>query len=116
MSLRNARVEYTERWNDFQIVSPTYLDGHFEPDEYRIIKWVQREEPVEITDLSTNRKTMSTEYCFTIGELNWNKKEGCFDFESSGLRFFEHYIDGLNEWIMEFCKDKQQEYLSEEDD
>lgn len=58
---------------------------------------------------------MSSEYCFSIGMLTWDKKEGGFEFESSGLRYFENYIDGLNEWIMKFCKEQTYEYLSEED-
>lgn len=109
------KKEYTPIWNNFQIVSPTYLDGHLEPDKFDIVKWAKHEPPIEATDWKTGKKKMVSDYCFSIGELIWDRKEPGFEFESCGLRYFEHRIDGLEEWILEFCK-KKEEYLREEDE
>lgn len=98
-------ISYTDRWNGFQIRQPNYLDGHFEPDIYDIIKWVKREEPTKVYSLSEEKYIISTEYCFSVAQIKWDKHEDWFDFESIGTRFLENYIDGLNEWIMNFINE-----------
>lgn len=30
---------YGEEWNGFQFRSPNYLDGHFKPYEFDLVKW-----------------------------------------------------------------------------
>jgi hypothetical protein len=52
---------------------------------------------------------MSDRYCFSIGQLSWDKEEGWFDFESVGTRYLEYRIDGLEEWILEFCEVMEKE-------
>lgn len=95
---------YTDIWNNFQFRAPCYLDGHFEPYKYDLVRWVNRDIPTEVTDLTTGKKVMSDKYCYSIAQLTWNKKEGWFDFESVGTRYLEDRIDGLEEWILEFCE------------
>lgn len=104
---------YTDIWNDFQFRQPCYLDGHFEKYKFDLVKWVNRN-PIEVTDLKTGeRTTMPGSYCFSIGQLTWDRSEGWFDFESVGTRYLEYRIDGLEKWILEFC-DMMEKELSED--
>ena len=104
---------YTDEWNGFQFRAPAYLDGHFEPYEFDLIKW-EDTEPHEVIDWYTGEKKISTRFCFSIATLKWNKKEPGFDFESVGLRYLEHRIDGLEKFILDFC-DMMEKELYEED-
>lgn len=65
-----------------------------------------------MTDLHTGKKIISTRSCFSIGSLTWNEKEYGFEFESCGLRYLEHRIDGLEGFILDFCE-KQKEKFEE---
>lgn len=98
-------IVYTDEWNGFQFRAPTYLDGHFEPYKYDLVKW-QDCEPYEVTDLNTGEKKIKTRNCFSIATLTWNPKNESFDFESVGLRYLEYRIDRLEEWILKFCEFK----------
>ena len=104
--------EYTEVWNDFQIREPVYLLGNSKPYEYDVVKW-QEHNPIEVVDLRTGEKRISTRSCFTIATLTWDEKEPCFEFESCGLRYLENRIDGLEDFILKFCNEKEQEILSD---
>ena len=105
---------YTDEWNGFQFRSPSYLDGHFEPHKFDLVKWVDCE-PHEVTDLYTGKKRISTRYCFSIAALIWDTKEPGFDFESVGLRYLEYRIDGLENFILDFCEMMEKELRDEED-
>ena len=87
-----ARV-YTGEWNGFQFRSPTYLDGHFEPYEFDLVKWKECE-PEEVMDFITGEKKIRTRYCYSIGKLVWNKNEQAFTFERVRVRYLTHRIDG----------------------
>ena len=107
--------EYTEIWNGFQFRSPVYIDGHFEPNKYDLVKWVEHE-PEEIWDLSAGKKRMSTRHCFSVGFLVWDPKEPGFEFESCGLRYLEHRIDGLEQFILDFAEKMEAKYMKERDE
>ena len=94
---------YTDEWNGFQIRQPTYLDGHFEPHKFDLVKWKEHE-PIEVVDAYTGEKKMSTRSCFSIGLLTWDSKGETFGFESVGLRYLQYRINGLEEFILDFCK------------
>lgn len=94
---------YTDEWNGFQFRAPTYIDGHFEPYKFDLVKW-EDHEPYEVIDGYTGEKKMSSRHCFSIGSLTWNPKEEWFNFKSCGLRYLEYRIDGLEEFILDFCK------------
>ena len=94
---------YTDEWNGFQFRAPVYLDGHFEPHKFDLVKWIDHE-PCEVTDLYTGEKTVRTRNCFSIATLTWDTKEQDFEFESCGLRYLEHRIDGLEKFILDFCE------------
>lgn len=104
---------YTDEWNGFQIRQPTYLDGHFEPFKFSLVKW-QEHEPYEVIDLYTGEKKMSTRNCFVIGTLIWNDKEPCFEFQSCGLRYLKYRVDGLEEFIFDFCESMEKQLLAED--
>ena len=103
---------YGEEWNGFQFRSPAYLDGHFEPYEFDLVKWEECE-PTEVTDFKTGKKKIQTRYCFSVAMLTWDKKEQAFDFESVGLRYLQHRVDGLEDYILKFCEEMKKE-LDEE--
>ena len=107
-------AKYTEIWNDFQITSPTFLDGHLEPEQYSIIKWQDYDPPFEAIDWETGEKKMVSRSSFVIGDLVWDDDEWGFKFQSCGMRYFEHRIDGLEEWIMKFCDERKEWYLEQE--
>lgn len=102
---------YTERIDDFQVASPTYIG---EPPKeaattFDIIKWYQSE-PWEVLDLRTGEKVVRSEFCYVIGWLKWDVHECCFRFESCGLRWLEEkptqkFIDRL----LEFAEEKARE-------
>lgn len=87
---------FTEIWNDFQIRSDT-------EDRYDLVKW-HYFEPREVIDGITGERKIITQACYSIGFLTWNEDELWFDFESVGTRYLEDRIDGLEEWIIQFCK------------
>ena len=73
---------------------------HREYDE----KWKDYD-PHEVTDSTTGEKKIQTRYCFSIATLTWNKKEQTFEFESVGLRYLQHRVDGLEDYILNFCEE-----------
>lgn len=103
---------YGEEWNGFQFRSPIYLDGHFDPYKFDLVKWKECE-PTEVIDFTTSEKKVQSRYCFSIATLTWNRKEQAFDFESVGLRYLQYRVDGLEEYILNFCKEMKKE-LDEE--
>ena len=103
---------YTDIWNNFQFRAPVYLDKHFEPYKFDLVKW-EEHEPHEVTDFYTGEKYISTRYCFTIATLLWDKKEQSFDFESCGLRYLEYRVDGLEKFILDFCEMMEKELTNE---
>lgn len=104
---------YTDEWNGFQFRAPVYIDGHFEPYKFDLVKW-EDHEPYEVTDLYTGKKRISTRSCFSIATLIWDKKELGFEFQSCGLRYLEHRIDGLEKFILDFCDTMEQQLRQQE--
>ena len=102
-----ARV-YTGEWNGFQFRSPTYLDGHFEPYEFDLVKWKECE-PEEVIDFITGEKKIQTRYCYSVGKLIWNKNEQAWTVEGVGLGYVTDRVDGLEEGIWKFCEEMEKE-------
>jgi len=73
-----------------------------------LVKWVECDSH-EVIDLHTGEKKISTRYCFTVATLIWDKREQWFRFESCGLRYLEYRIDGLEKFILDFCKMMEKE-------
>lgn len=104
---------YTDIWNGFQFRTPVYLDGHFEPYKFDLVKW-EDHEPYEVTDGYTGKKKMSSRHCFSIGSLTWDTKEYGFDFKSCGLRYLEHRVDGLEQFILDFCETMEKQLVGDD--
>ena len=113
IGIKNMTRVYTDIWNDFQFRAPTYVDGHFEPHKFGLVKWVYHE-PYEVIDWYTGEKRMSTKHCFSIGNLIWNEREPGWEFNSCGLRYLEERIDGLEKFILDFCDMMEKELLKED--
>ena len=99
-------MEYTNRWNDFQIRDVVYFGNPPTDDRYErydVVKWYKYDEPVKCYDLEKNDYVLHSEGCCSIGNLIWDKEECSMSFESCGTRYFKEYIDGLNEWLLNFC-------------
>ena len=82
------------RFNKFEIRSSR---SHFE-----LVKW--------------SENNSFNNHCFTIGLLKWNDKERTFNFESIGLRYFQHREEGLEQWILAWCEMKKIEFEHKEDE
>lgn len=104
---------YTDIWNEFQFRAPVYLDGHYDPYKFDLVKY-EEHEPYEVIDFYTGEKIMVTKTCFTIGTLIWDNKEGGFEFESCGLRYLKYRIDGLEKFILDFCNMMKKELLKDD--
>jgi hypothetical protein len=91
------------RFKQFEIRKPTFI-GDGPGEEYfkynfDLVKWAD-----------------DNSYCWSIGHLEYNRKESCFEFRSVGSRYFECREPGLEEWVMKWCELKEIEYEYEENE
>ena len=78
------------KFKDFEIRPAKNITGEVVEGKYELVKWQD-----------------STKYgrsCFVLAFLEWNKKEYCFEFRGVGMRYQEHYEDGLNEYILKYAE------------
>lgn len=90
--------EYTGIYKGFQIRDVTYLGEPPTdiPPTFDVVKW------------DNSRKV--NKYCYTVGTLEYNAKEPCFEFKSCGLRWLEaHPDEDVENWIIKWCDYKLQE-------
>lgn len=89
------------RFKNFEIRQCTFLGNPPTPDYHKwnfdLVKWDKHEES-------------DTEYCFSVGRLEWDRKEPGFEFRSIGTRYLEERVDGLEEWLLKWCEMKEVEY------
>lgn len=106
---------YTPRVCGFQIRDVVYLGRppKNEPIKYDIVKWVQCE-PHEVISLETGEPRIMSEFCYTVGTLEWNAHEPRFEFRSIGLRWLEADVPGeVVDMILGFCEKKAAEMPDE---
>ena len=84
----------------------------FKDFEIRIISDYQRK--FEIVKWKESNSFNHT--CFTIGYLEWDEKEGAFNFKSCGTRYLKYREDGLEKWILAWCEMKKIEFKYEEEE
>ena len=113
-------MNYTERIEGYQIRDVTYigLPPADTPPKYDIVKWVVvvADPPYEALNITTGKREMVTEYCYTVGTLVWNKKEPCFEFESCGLRWLEEKpSEAVVDMVWKFAEEKAKELEAEDD-
>ena len=111
--------EYTPIIDGFQIrdivtlsnfASNTYPEN---PTRFDIVKWVECE-PYKAIDLKTGEEVVKTKHCYSVGTLEWDKEEPCFEFKSIGLRWLEENpSEKIVKMILGFCK--MMENVFEED-
>jgi hypothetical protein len=91
------------KFKKFEIRKPTFLGEPPSEDYFKynfdLVKWSD-----------------DNSYCWSIGHLEWDKKERDFEFRSCGLRYFEFRESGLEEWIKKWCELKTLEYVYEVED
>ena len=89
------------RFKQFEIRRPSFIGNPPTEDYYKynfaVVKWAD-----------------DNSHCWVIGELKWNEKEPCFEFESVGTRYLRDREDGLEEWLLKWCELKEIEYRNEE--
>lgn len=102
--------EYTPIVDGFQIRDIVYIgtepfaESESSLQEFDIIKWEECE-PHEIIDEITNKRKVITKFCYSVGFLEWDKKESCFEFKSVGLRWLEaNPTERVIKMILMFCK------------
>lgn len=95
------------KFKNFEIRKCTFIGDPPTPDYH---KWnfdlVKRDK--------WNDNGVEKDYCFSIGHLEYNRKELCFEFRSCGLRYLKHREEGLEEWLLKWCEMKEVEYKYEE--
>ena len=78
-------------FKNFEIRKPTLLGKPPTEDYYKynfdLVKW-----------------SPDYSYCWSIGHLEYNRREPCFEFKSYGLRYFRDREDGLEEFILKWCE------------
>lgn len=90
--------EYTGRYKGFQIRDVVYLGEPPTdiPPTFDVVKW--------------DNNGSINEYCYTVGKLEYNAKEPCFEFKSCGLRWLKaHPDEDVENWIIKWCYYKLQE-------
>lgn len=116
-------MNYTERVDGFQITDVSYFGKPPKdaPIQFDIVKWVQTE-PEEVMCYWTNEhggiecgRKVQTEYCFSVGTLEWNAREPGFEFRSVGMRWLEEEpTEAVRQMILRFCEEKEKEILGTE--
>lgn len=118
-SKRNVCKDYTPRIggtrpdhaDGFQIMDVTYFGKPpaDTPIEYDIVKWEQCE-PFEAYSLRDGKRHTYTEHCYSVGRLEWNDREPCFEFSSIGLRWLEaNPPQEVVDMILKFAEEKAKE-------
>ena len=108
-------MEYTDRIDGFQIRDVTYLGEPPKdaPIRFDIVKWEQTE-PRRVINLKTGQYEDSTEYCYSVGRLEWNTKEPCMEFYSIGLRWlYANPPQRVVDAIIEFAEKKSEELYAQ---
>lgn len=93
------------RFKQFEIRKCTFLGDPPTPDYHKwnfdVVKWYKNCE--------------GKDSCFSIGHLEYDRREPGFEFRSCGMRYLEHREDGLEEWLLKWCELKVIEYRYEEE-
>lgn len=90
-------------FKDFEIRQCMSLNDEIISDKYELIKWTT--------------KGFDKRYCFVVAYIEFDRRELGWEFRSVGTRYLEHYVNGLNEWILKYLdclkliiKDEDEDY------
>lgn len=73
-------------FKNFEIRPVKSIDGVINSNRFELVKW---NEP---------------EHCFVVAWLEYDAKDGFWDFKSVGLRLVENWDDGLDQFIIKWCE------------
>lgn len=107
--------EYTDRIDGFQIRDVTYwgTPPADAPLRYDIVKWVQTE-PRDVYSIEKRKYIRSTEYCYSVANLEYNPHEPCFEFRSIGMRWLEcNPTQKVIDAILAFVEKREKELENE---
>ena len=115
-------MDYTDRVDGYQVRDVVYLGRppENEPVKYSIDKWMPEEPHMgtvyHIVDgRFVPEEKMITEYCYSVGHIEWDDKNATFQFSSVGLRWLEEAPSrAVINMILMFCKQKAKEILMSE--
>lgn len=111
-------MDYTERIDGIQIRDVVYfgLPPVGTPPRFDVVKWYPDPNPHMGTVFHIVNGRVETseelikEHCYSLGFLEWDEKERCFQFQSIGMRWLEeHPSREVEDMILKFCKEKEQE-------
>ena len=111
-------MNYTERVEGYQIRDVVYFGKPPKdaPELYDIVKWNTHDKPFEAIDGTTGERITVTESCYTVGFLEWNRREPCFEFKSCGLRWLEENPPKeVIDMVLKFAEEKGKELEAEDD-
>ena len=91
------------QFKDFEIRPVKSLDGVIDRNRFELVKWYDHE-PQGVTNLRTGKVENSTRSCFVVAWLEYDNKDGFWDFKSVGLRLVENWTDGLDQFIVKWCE------------
>lgn len=78
------------QFKNFEVRPAKDIEGNIREGKYELVKW--------------RDDRMVGHTCFVLAFLEWDKKEYCFEFRGVGLRYQEHYEDGLNEYVLKYAE------------
>ena len=85
------------KFKDFEIRPVKSLDGVIDPKRFELVKWYDHEPYI-------HGESISTRSCFVVAWLEYDNKDGFWDFKSVGLRLVENWVDGLDQFIIKWCE------------
>lgn len=101
--------EYTPIVDGFQIRDIVHIgfdsDCSYDAEkDFDIVKWVKCD-PYNVIDAKTGKEKTIDQYCYSVGRLEWDEKESCFEFKSIGLRWLEsNPTERVIKMTLMFCK------------
>ena len=85
------------KFKDFEIRPVKSIDGVIDPNRFELVKWCNHEPYI-------HGESTSTRSCFVVAWLEYDNKDGFWDFKSVGLRLVENWVDGLDRFIIKWCE------------
>ena len=85
------------QFKDFEIRPVKSLEGVIDPKRFELVKWYDHAPYV-------HGENTSTRSCFVVAWLEYDNKDGFWDFKSVGLRLVENWVDGLDQFIIKWCE------------
>ncbi len=103
-------VKVYSEFKEFQIRDCVYFCNNTDvpdnPTRFDVVKWYKHA-PMKVHVYEGGEykgEQITTSGCYSIGFLEWDAREGGWDFESVGLRYLEDTNTLVNNWILGWCE------------